>query len=100
MRVCTTYGTEVPLREGADMHEIRLDVFGKIPEGIGKGDIITLCGKDIANVPDSFRGLVDVGDSLVPTGLRKIRSIHDFERTPDAETIVRMLDKGDRKSVV
>ena len=97
MRVCTTYGTEVPLREGADMHEIRLDVFGTIPEGIGKDDVITLCGKDISNVPDSFPGLVDVGDSLISTGLRKIRSVHDFERTPDAETIVRILDKGDQE---
>ncbi len=97
MRVCTTYGTDVPLRSGAEMHEIRLDVFGKIPEGIGKDDIITLCGKDISNVPASFKGFVDVGDSTIGTGFRKIRSIHDFERTPDADSIVRMLSEGDQE---
>ena len=97
MRVCTTYGTDVPLREGADMHEIRLDVFGNIPEGVGKDDVITLCGKDISNVPDGFSGLVDVGDSLVKTGFRKIRSIHDFNRTPDAGEIVKMLSEGDQE---
>ena len=97
MRVCTTYGSDVPLRSGAEMHEIRLDVFGKIPEGIGKDDVITLCGKDISNVPDSFRGLVDVGDSTFKTGFRKIRSIHDFERTPDVDSIVRLLSEGDQE---
>ena len=97
MRVCTTYGTDVPLRSGAEMHEIRLDVFGKIPDGIGNDDVITLCGKDISNVPDSFRGLVDVGDSTLRTGFRKIRSIHDFENTPDADSIVRMLSEGDQE---
>ena len=97
MRVCTTYGTDVPLRSGAEMHEIRLDVFGKIPDGIGNDDVITLCGKDISNVPDSFRGLVDVGDSTLRTGFRKIKSIHDFENTPDADSIVRMLSEGDQE---
>ena len=97
MRVCTTYGTDVPLRKGADMHEIRLDVFSKIPEGIGESDVITLCGKDISNVPDGFSGLVDVGDSLIKTGFRKIRSIHDFKRTPDAGEMVKMLSEGDQE---
>lgn len=97
MRICTTYGTEVPLREGADMHEIRLDVFGSIPDGVGENDIITLCGKEIANVPASFGGLVDVGDSLENIPFRKIRSIHDFDRTPDADSIVRMLSEGDQE---
>ena len=97
MKVCTTYGTDVPLRKGADMHEIRLDVFSKVPGGIGESDVITLCGKDISNVPDGFRGLVDVGDSLIETGFRKIRSIHDFDKTPDAGEIVKMLSEGDQE---
>ena len=97
MRVCTTYGTDVPLRDGAAMHEIRLDVFGSVPEGIGDDDIITLCGKDISNVPASFGGLVDVGDSDMKVKFRKIRSIHDFERTPDADAIVKMLAEGDQE---
>ena len=97
MRVCTTYGTDVPVRDGAEMHEIRLDVFGKIPENIGQNYIITLCGKDISNVPDDFTGLVDVGDSLIDSDHRKIRSVHDFEGTPDAETIVAKLSEGDQE---
>ena len=97
MRICTTYSTDVPLREGADMHEIRLDVFDEIPEGIGKNDIITLCGKDISNVPASFKGLVDVGNSTKKVPFRKIRSRHDYESTPDAETIVKMLSEGDQE---
>ena len=97
MRICTTYGSDVPLREGAEMHEIRLDVFDCIPDGLGGEDIITLCGKDISNVPASFRGLVDVGDSTAKVPFRKIRSIHDYDSTPDAETIVRMLSDGDQE---
>ena len=30
MRVCATYGSAVPLMEGAEMHEIRLDVFDEV----------------------------------------------------------------------
>ena len=97
MRICTTYGKEVPLREGADMHEIRLDVFNSIPDNIGENDIITLCGKDISNVPASFNGLVDVGNSTKKIPFRKIRSRHDFECTPDAESIVKMLSEGDQE---
>lgn len=97
MRICTTYGTAGPLRKGTDMHEIRLDVFSEIPEGIGENDIITLCGKDIANVPDSFKGLVDVGNSTKKMPFRKIRSRHDYEGTPDPETILKMLSEGDQE---
>ena len=97
MRICTTYGKEAPLRKGADMHEIRLDVFDTIPVGIGENDIITLCGKDISNVPESFKGLVDVGNSTKKVPFRKIRSRHDFEGTPDPETILRMLSEGDQE---
>ena len=97
MRICTTYGKEAPLRKGADMHEIRLDVFDTIPVGIGENDIITLCGKDISNVPELFKGLVDVGNSTKKVPFRKIRSRHDFERTPDPETILRMLSEGDQE---
>ncbi len=97
MRICTTYGTEVPLRKGADMNEIRLDVFSTVPDGIGESDIITLCGKDISNVPASFSGLVDVGNSTKRIPFRKIRSRHDYEGTPDPESIIRMLSEGDQE---
>lgn len=97
MRICATYGSEVPLDHGADMQEIRLDVFDKVPEGLDGNSIITLCGKDLSNVPESFKGLVDVGDRDVGTSHRIIRSIHDYDSTPDAEGIVKMLGKGDQE---
>ena len=97
MRVCTTYGSAVPLKRGAEMHEIRLDVFDKIPEGDDRGFLLTLCGNDISSVPEGFRGLVDVGDRDIATGYRKIRSIHDFGRTPSADEIVSMLSQGDQE---
>lgn len=97
MKVCTTYGSDIPLRKVAEMHEIRLDVFDRIPDGVGSESLITLCGKDISVVPDDFKGLVDVADRDVTTAHRKIRSIHDFERTPSADEIVGMLSKGDQE---
>jgi len=97
MRVCTTYGSDIPLREGSAMHEIRLDVFDMIPEGVGSESVVTLCGKDISEVPGSFGGLVDVGDRDIATSHRKIRSFHDFERTPSAEEILGMLSEGDQE---
>ncbi|MBR4505086.1 MAG: shikimate dehydrogenase [Candidatus Methanomethylophilaceae archaeon] len=97
MKVCAAYGSETPLREGSGMHEIRLDVFGGIPAGVGEESLITLCGKDISAVPDSFRGLVDVGERDIATKHRKIKSFHDFSGTPDADSIVRMLSDGDQE---
>ena len=96
MKVCTTYGSAIPLKKGADMHEIRLDVFDKIPEGVGEESLVTLCGKDPSVVPDSFKGLVDVGERDISTRQRKIKSFHNFERTPSADEIVSMLSEGDQ----
>lgn len=94
MRVCTTYGSPSGLRQGSAMHEIRADVFDRIPDGVGKDDIITLCGRDPSIIPKDFGGLVDVGDSDADIGFRRIRSVHDFGGTPDADAIVRMLGDG------
>ncbi len=97
MRVCTTYGFPVPLRKNASMHEIRLDVYDRIPEGIGEESLVTLCGKDPSVVPDSFKGLVDVGERDIRIPHRKIRSFHDFEKTPDCDSILSMLKDGDQE---
>ena len=97
MRVCATYGSKVPLREGSAMHEIRLDVFDRIPDGIGSDDLITLAGKDPSQVPDGFPGLVDVGERDVKIPFRKIKSFHDFERTPTADEMVSLLSEGDQE---
>lgn len=96
MRVCTTYGSDIPLRKGSEMHEIRLDVFKGLPAGAGNESLITLCGKDPSVVPDSFDGLVDVGERDIATKQRRIRSFHDFKRTPSADEIVSMLSEGDQ----
>ena len=85
------------MRKGASMHEIRLDVFDRIPDGAGEESIATLCGKDPSEIPDSFEGLVDAGESGRCPGHRTIRSFHDFEKTPDAETILEMLGGGDQE---
>jgi len=97
MRVCTTYGSDIPLRKGAEMHEIRLDVFDSIPEGVGRESLITLCGKDISCVPDEFEGLVDVAERNISSKHRIIRSFHDFEKTPDTEGILALLKDGDQE---
>ncbi|MBP5203338.1 MAG: shikimate dehydrogenase [Candidatus Methanomethylophilaceae archaeon] len=97
MRVCTTYGSPVPLRKGAEMHEVRLDVFKEVPPGLGPESVVTLCGKDPSLIPDWFEGLVDVGESDVLRGRRRIRSFHDFSRTPSSEEIVSMLSSGDQE---
>ena len=97
MRVCTTYGSPVPLRKGAEMHEVRLDVFDEVPPGLGPESVVTLCGKDPSLVPEGFQGFVDVGESDVLRGRRRIRSFHDFSRTPSSEEIVSMLSSGDQE---
>ena len=79
------------------MHEIRLDVFDRIPDGIGSEDLITLAGKDVSLVPEGFTGLVDVGERDISIPFRKIKSFHDFERTPTADEIVSMLSTGDQE---
>lgn len=94
MRVCAAFGRPTDLRP--PMGEYRLDVFGTAPEGLGEDDVLTLCGHPVSEIPDGFKGLVDNGETVVP-GFRCIRSVHDFERTPDAESIVRMLSDGDQE---
>ncbi len=96
MKVCTTYGSDIPLRKNSEMHEIRLDVFSRIPDSIGQESLVTLCGKDPSVVPASFKGLVDVGERDIETVQRRIRSFHDFEKTPSADDIISMLSEGDQ----
>lgn len=97
MRVCATTGTPRGGFGKAAMREFRLDVFDALPAGPGKDDIITLAGRDVSKVPSGFGGLVDVGDSASEIPFRKIRSVHDFERTPSAGEIASILDSGDQE---
>lgn len=97
MRVCASYG-EVPDKPAqADMHEIRLDVFDELPPYAGENSIVTLAGKDISRVPKDFRGLVDIGESDEEIPFRKIRSVHDFERTPSVAELREIMGHGDQE---
>lgn len=97
MRVCASYGSVPDRPADADMHEIRLDVFKEVPSWASDDCIITLAGKDVSSVPAGFGGLVDAGDSDAPIPFRRIRSVHDFGKTPSAEEIRRSLETGDQE---
>ena len=97
MRICYTYHEPLPLRKGADMNEIRLDVYPGIPEGCTGETVLTLAGKDFSEIPQGFGGLVDAGERVPPKGFRTIRSFHDFASTPASQDIVRMLSDGDQE---
>ena len=94
MRVCATYGSVPGERSDAPMEEFRLDVFDELPGDIGRDDIIALCGRDASLVPEGFEGLVDAEESEGGIPFRRIRSVHDFERTPEADAIAEMLSVG------
>ena len=97
MRVCASYG-EVPDRPAkADMHEIRLDVFDELPSYADQNSIVTLAGKDISCVPRDFKGLVDIGESDEEIPFRKIRSVHDFEKTPSESELREIMGHGSQE---
>jgi 3-dehydroquinate dehydratase/shikimate dehydrogenase len=79
------------------MHEIRLDVFKEIPKGIGSESLVTLCDRDAGDIPAGFNGLVDVGYRDMDIPFRRIKSLHDFERTPRSDEIVAALSEGDQE---
>ena len=97
MRVCASYGSVPDQPADADMHEIRLDVFDKVPSAAGENTIVTLAGRSVEAVPKGFRGLVDVGESdeLIP--FRKIRSVHDYEKTPSEDALREIMAHGEQE---
>lgn len=97
MRICSTYGTPVPLRKDSEMDEIRLDVFDSVPENSTENTLVTLVGKDLSAVPKGFPGLVDVAEALPKTEFRTIRSFHNFQYTPTSAEIVKMLSEGEQE---
>ena len=68
MRVCASYGAVPEKPADADMHEIRMDIFDRVPSIAGENTIVTLAGRSIDVVPKGYRGLVDIGESdeLIP----------------------------------
>ena len=97
MRICSTCSTPLEKRDVYDFEEIRLDVFPSLPDGCGENTVATLAGKDISVIPKGFPGLVDVAESAAKVPFRTIRSIHDFNSTPDCDSIVRMLADGEQE---
>ncbi|MCQ2085449.1 MAG: shikimate dehydrogenase [archaeon] len=79
------------------MHEIRLDVFDVPPYYADENSIVTLAGKDISEVPRDFKGLVDIGESDAEIPFRKIRSVHDFEKTPSEEALREIMNHGNQE---
>ncbi|MCQ2079983.1 MAG: shikimate dehydrogenase [archaeon] len=97
MRVCASYGSVPDAPADADMHEIRLDVFDTLPEYADENSVVTLAGKDISAVPAGFKGLVDIGESDAEIPFRKIRSVHDFEKTPSEAALREIMAHGDQE---
>lgn len=97
MKVCASYGSVPESPAFAEMHEIRLDVFDRVPDFAGENSIVTLAGMDISMVPKDFKGLVDVGESDGEIPFRKIRSVHDFGKTPTEERLRLIMAQGDQE---
>ena len=97
MRICSTCSTPLEKRPVYDYEEIRLDVFPHLTDGCGENTVATLAGKDVSIIPKGFPGLVDVAESSAKVPFRTIRSIHDFDSTPDCAAIVRMLADGEQE---
>lgn len=97
MRVCASYGAVPEKPADADMHEIRMDIFDKVPSIAGENTIVTLAGKPIDVVPKGYRGLVDVGESDEVIPFRKIRSVHDYEKTPSEEALREIMAHGQQE---
>ncbi|MGI6008785.1 MAG: type I 3-dehydroquinate dehydratase [Methanomethylophilus sp.] len=97
MRLCAAYGSVPSAKAEADLHEVRLDVFEKLPDWLGSDCIVTLAGQSLSQVPPSFNGFVDVGDSKDGISFKKIRSVHDFNGTPTEDDIVSYLKDGEQE---
>lgn len=95
MRICASLSmaSDLALASDADMVEIRLDIFGSVPDTGGKETIVTFrSGFDPSVLPEGFDGYVDVGEGDAPAGVRTISSRHDFEATPSGDEIARTLN--------
>ena len=101
MRLCASLSSvsDAGLIGKADMAEIRMDILDHIPDIPDKDLIVTFRGApDISILPEGFAGMVDIGENAVPdTGITTISSFHDYDSTPSAEEISRILNgmKGD-----
>lgn len=99
MKVCASLSScsEKDRIQSADMVEIRLDLLGKIPDIKNKELLVTYRGNiDLSILPRGYSGMLDIGEEKRPSSkLTILASHHDFERTPDAEDILSILNKMD-----
>ncbi|MDR0198628.1 MAG: shikimate dehydrogenase [Methanomassiliicoccaceae archaeon] len=105
MRICASVGSadiDPDDLTGADAVEIRTDIFDTVPNDIlRKGQIGLLTFKTPfvpSIIPNGW--LVDIGDAKRPDIPNKVMtSYHDFDATPDVDTVVGIL-KGMNGDIV
>ena len=99
MRVCASLSSasDMDLAMDADMVEVRMDLLGSVPDTRGKDTLVTFRDPvDLSVLPDGYRGMIDVGEQPRPaTDLAVVGSYHDYESTPDADSIVAKLNGMD-----
>lgn len=94
MRVCASLSSASDLQScDTRMVEIRLDLLGSVPDAEGRDLLVTYRGPiDLSILPEGFSGMIDIGEEPRPrTDATVVASHHDFDRTPDAESIVKIL---------
>lgn len=113
MKICASLAgpsdLSAPEIADADMIEIRTDLFGTVPvigAAAEKPTIVTFRENvDLAVLPPGFSGSIDIGETNMPgpdpsgpfpkNGRPMIiRSHHDYNETPDAAEIVRLIEEA------
>ena len=99
MRICASLGSADDIHSddvaAAEIIEIRTDVFDTVPENVlkkGQTGLISFKGPIIMEmVPKGW--IADIGSSnRSDIKGEVISSYHDFEGTPDAETLIKIMD--------
>ena len=99
-RTCASVGSSDELIHigGAELIEIRMDIFGDIPPGINVPMIVKITddGQLVRCADRICNGYMDIGERRRPTtGIGIIASVHDTERTWAAEDIAERLNSFD-----
>ncbi|MDR1954391.1 MAG: shikimate dehydrogenase [Candidatus Methanoplasma sp.] len=96
MKICASLSSvsDGELIGRSDLAEIRLDIIGHVPNCEGKDLIVTFRGvPDLSVLPEGFGGMIDIEENAVPNiDLKVISSHHNYDSTPSAEEIARLLN--------
>jgi len=98
MKICASFGSNDINSDdisAADAVEIRTDIFDKVPKNVlrkGQTGVLTFKTPIVTSIiPEGW--IVDVGDTKRPDVKNTIlSSYHDFERTPDTDVILGILN--------